>query len=535
MWQQNKSLREPKRHKWVQQQVIRASGKHKRMILKHTLKLAVLTTTIVAWQVLAQETEQNVRPDADDEERITVLDQVVPVADEDLAAEDTEVAGPPAALLGEAELSDRELLLAEFDRYKVLKAAGVFDEAENVAKRIVEMSIHQSGPTSNDTAKALSNLAIAQHGTKNFEAAQQNFQSAINIITENEDNLSAMLVNPLTGLGAAQLEGGRPDLASRTYSQAVHISHVNEGPHNLEQILILEALAETNLRLGSVADAKNNQDMIYALNIRHFTGNAMEMVPSLMRRAKWQRRTGYILDERATYRRIIRIVEDQHGKDDFSLIDPLTKLGQSYYFIDTSSDASSMQSATIASGEMYFKRAVRISENHPESDWQAIAATKLALADYYNFKGDQGRARKTYRDIWNLLSEDEERFAARLASLETTTLLNEDPIPRYVGSATRSDRDMPDSEIREGQIIMSYDISTRGRVTSLKVVEYEPKDFEEMRRFVVRELRTRIYRPRFIDAQPVATPNQVFTHTFYYTQEELESRRAAAEAKAAKR
>lgn len=495
------------------------------MIFKNTLNLAILTASIAAWPVHAQESAEA----GDEDDRITVLDQVVPVAD-DPATDDQTVSGPPEDLLDEAELTDRDLLLAEFERYKKLKAAGIFDEAENVAKRIIEILIRQSGPTSNDTAKALSNLAVVQHETKNFEAAQQNFQSAIEIISENEDKLNAMLINPLTGLGAAQLEGGRPDLASRTFSQAVHLSHVNEGPHNLDQVKILEALAETNLRLGSLEDAKNNQDMIYALNLRHYTDDAMQMVPSLMRRALWQRRTGYIFDERSTYRRVIRIVEKQNGKDDFTLIDPLTRLGQSYFYIDTS-ESTTYQATSVASGEMYFKRAVRIAENHQDSNWQTLAATKLALGDYYNFRGDQGRARKTYRDAWEIFSADEERIAARRAALESITALNEDPIPRYVDGATRDDSLLPDSGIREGRIIVSYDINARGRVSSLKVVEAEPVAFEEMRRFVIREMRTRIYRPRFVEAQPAVTPNQVFTHTFFYQQEELDKRRAAKEAK----
>jgi len=499
----------------------------KRMNFKQTVIPAVLTTTLVACQVLAQAVVKD--DEADD--RITVLDQVVPVADEvpgenGPASDDQEGLGPPDNLSNDAELTDRQQLLVEFERYKELKAAGVYDEAENVAKRVVEMSIQQSGPTSNDTAKALSNLAIVQHGANNFEAAQQNFQAAIDIITDNEDNLSAMLINPLTGLGSAQLEGGRPDLASRTYGQAVHISHVNEGPHNLEQVQILEALAETNLRLGSVEDAKNNHDMIYALNLRHYTGNAMDMVPPLMRRAKWQRRTGYVLDERATYRRIIRIVETENGKDDFSLIEPLTRLGQSYFYVDTS-DSGSFQSAGAASGEMYFKRAVRIAENHPDSSWQTLAGSKLALGDYYNFRGDQGRARKVYRNIWEMLSHGEVRIAARRVALENITLLNEDPIPSYVGNATRNDLLMSDAGLREGRVVVSYDINTRGRITSLKIVEAEPTDFEEMRRFVIREIRSRVFRPRFVDAQPTESPDQIFSHTFYYQQEELDARRAA--------
>ena len=105
-------------------------------------------------------------------------------------------------------MSPKEKLLYEFENYKRLMSEGVYDEADSAAKRIVTLAIQVSGPTSAETAKALTNLGIVQHRNKQFDAAQQNFESAIEIIEDNEDRLNSRLVNPLKGLGAAQLEGG---------------------------------------------------------------------------------------------------------------------------------------------------------------------------------------------------------------------------------------------------------------------------------------------------------------------------------------
>ncbi|MFQ5609083.1 MAG: tetratricopeptide repeat protein [Woeseiaceae bacterium] len=477
--------------------------------------IAATILTALAWATVgAQENDAGTEPADGYDGPITVLDQVVPVADE------TPAEGPPV----EEEPDPREALVAEFDRFKQLRENKVYDEAENVAKRIVEMAIRISGPQSADTSKALTNLGIIQHQTGNYEAAQQNFATAIEIIENNTDHLNATLVNPLKGLGQSQLASGRPDLASRTYRRAVHITHVNEGPHNLEQVEILEALAETNIRLGALEDARNNHDMIYALNLRNYDDNAMEIVPSLVRRAAWQRRTGYILDERATHRRIIRIIESVHGKEHLLLIDPLLKLGESYFYVDTS-ETQPFQTSSIASAEMYYKRAVRIAAENPDSDWTLMATTRIALGDYYNSRSDQGRARKSYREAWELLSEDPdnaERLDARRRALETVKVLNEEALPRFAGGATRADQANNDDELREGRVIFSYNVSTRGRVTGLKIVEMTPPEFEGMRRSVQRELRTRIFRPRFEDAEPVETPDRIFSHTFYYLQGELD-------------
>ena len=63
----------------------------------------------------------------------------------------------------------------------------------------------------------------------------------------------------------------------------------------MDQIEILESLAETSLRLGSVEDARDAHDKIYMLHQRKYEDDQLALVPSLMRRAEWQHRAGYIV------------------------------------------------------------------------------------------------------------------------------------------------------------------------------------------------------------------------------------------------
>lgn len=515
------------------------------MIAKDFLKLWVLSTAFVAAPILAQvasdveaspdETltdREQTAPVAD--EPITLLDQTVPVADEPITLLDQTVpvadepsdAGPPPMSAEEEEAAARQELADAFERFNELRAGGVFDEAENVAKRVIELSIRLNGPSSVDTAKALNNLGVIQHQTGNFEAAALNFEQAIDIIRDVEDQLSSMLVNPLKGLAAAQLASNRPDLAYGTYTRAMHVSHVNDGPHNLSQVDILEALAETNLRLGDIEEARNLQDTIYALHLRYYEDNQIEMVPPLMRLARWQHRTGYLLDERATLRRVIRIIEYVHNGNDLALIEPLTLLGQSYFYADQSQTAYA--TTTTASGELYFKRAVRIAEENPDASWEVLAAAKLSLGDYYTYRSDIGRARKAYREVWELLSLEDGRLDVRRAQLERANLLLEDPLPRYIGGATVNDTAIGEG-LREGRILVSYDISARGRVTGLQIIEATPAEFVDLQRLVSREIRDRIFRPRFENAEPVASPGQSFSHEYFYLQEALDELRAEAD------
>ena len=451
--------------------------------------------------------------------------QIVPVAEEGIdAAEDMSV----------PEADDVDSLVSEFALFKQLMEDRVFDEADTVAKRVVELAIRTQGAKSNELAKALTNLAIVQHQTGEYEAAQQNFETAIEIIEDNEDRLNAQLVNPLKGLGAAQLEGGRPDLALQTFGRAVHVTHVNEGPHNLDQIDLLESLAETNLRMGEIDEAREVQDTIYALNVRKHSIDQLGLVPPLMRRAAWQHRAGFIFDERTTYRRVIRIIEMNKDKEDLALIKPLLKLGTSYFFVDTSG-TEGYQDTRMATGEIYFKRAVRIAEENPEADWQAVVQTSLALGDFYMHMGNSQRGRQAYLDVWELLSKNEDptRLDVRREQLESIVPLNRHSLPEYIDpdDANADAGLQSDDPLLRGSITMTYDISSRGRTTDLKLIEANPPEFTNMQRTMQRELRRRIFRPRFENAVPVATPGQTLTHTYYYRQSDLDAITAAEAAK----
>jgi tetratricopeptide (TPR) repeat protein len=487
------------------------------MIYKGLLHSIVLVTVLASGFAVAAE-EPQIEDAVDDG---GLMDQTVPVAEEDAAAETAAQPGPRRS--NKADL--REELLDEFSNYKRLMSEGIYDEADTVAKRVVTLSIQLTGPRSSETAKALTNLGIVQHRNKQFDAAQQNFAAAIDIIEERDDRLNRRLINPLKGLGAAQLEGGRPDLAKQTFTRAIHVTHVNEGPHNMDQIDILESLAETNVRLGSIEEARAMHDKIYYLHRRRFEDDQLALIPSLMRRAEWQHRAGYIADEQATYRRAIRIIETNSSKEDIRLVEPLTKLGESYFYTDLHGEQGLHHNPST--GEIYFKRALRIAESSPKSDWTTATNSRLSLADYYMMQGNLTRARKLYAEIWNSLSDGEAKLLFRDEVFNNAVPLNDRPIPEFASEAGPSPLGRPSEEFLQGSVTLSFSVTNRGRVIEIEPVEVVPEVFTDMEKLVHREIRGRLYRPRFEDAEPVKSSNQVFTHLFYYKQSDLDERREA--------
>jgi tetratricopeptide (TPR) repeat protein len=180
--------------------------------------------------------------------------------------------------------SQRETDEAEIRRlfglYKESVISGNFLEADTLAKQIIELSIKVFGINSTESAKALTNLAIAQHGNKEYEAAERNFRASIDIIERISDRLNSALINPLKGLGATQLAIGRPDMARASFQRAVHLSHVNDGPHNLDQLDVLESMAEIYLAVGEHKEAVDVQERMYSIQARKLEPHSMDILPA---------------------------------------------------------------------------------------------------------------------------------------------------------------------------------------------------------------------------------------------------------------
>jgi hypothetical protein len=282
--------------------------------------------------------------------------------------------------------------------------------------------------------------------------------------------------------------------------------------------------------MGDLESARDAQDMIYSINVRKYALDTPELVPSLMRRARWQHKAGFISDERVSYRRAIRIIEKNSGRDSLDLVEPLIMLGRSFFYLDMSGQAQ-FSDSSMSSGEIYFRRAARIAEEHPDTNWQVVVQAQLALGDYYMYSNNSQRGRQVYVDTWNLLSEQEDGLNVRRVQLEQVVPLKQNKLPMYISSDEKTEAgDEKDNTLLQGSVSMSYTVSTRGQATDLKMIEAKPPEFERMISIVQREVRRRIYRPRMEDGKVVESPDLILVHKYFYRQSDLDAAQAALEA-----
>ena len=152
--------------------------------------------------------------------------------------------------------------------YEEARSAAIDDESDSLAKWIVTASIEAYGFDSMVTAHALTNLAMLQAANDESTAAAQNFTTAIEIVERVDNRLSADLIAPLKGLGAAYVSDGQPDRAGLVLHRALHLSHVNFGPHNYEQVETLLTLAHLLATAGMSDEALKVRKRISYLHAR---------------------------------------------------------------------------------------------------------------------------------------------------------------------------------------------------------------------------------------------------------------------------
>lgn len=436
-----------------------------------------------------------------------------------------------AAILDAEIETDAERLTRLFTLYLDAVSDRQFREADTLAKQIVELTIRAYGLDSDESAKALTNLAIAQHGISDYESAIVNYEAAIGIIQRIDDRLSYDLVNPLRGLGAAQLASGRPDLARDTFTRAVHVSHVNEGPHNLEQIETLESLAETYMSVGEFDEAVDIQKRIYYLQARGVDAKSLSIIPALKTRAGWQHRMQLYDQERFTWRRIISVIESNKGNDSIDLIEPLTRLGTSFLYVGIP-ESPYAPSASVSSGEVYLKRAVRVAESNPDAGWSVLADAMLELGDYYLRSSRPNRAQRVYEEVWRRLSEDDDadKLRARAEMLEKANILQDITPPRMYGGDPAVPLPGAPTGYLTGTAVYEYAVSIRGLPVNIRLVESDPPGLNDMYQSVARDVRRLVYRPRLEDGEVITSEGVTYTHTFYYREADLPEDVATARA-----
>lgn len=382
------------------------------------------------------------------------------------------------------------------------------------AREIVGLTVAACGPEDINVSRAINNLALLQVANGDFESAIENFQLVIAAReSKRESMVTASLLNPLMGLAEALVTVEAAQAAIEIYERAIHITHVNDGPGNVEQVPIIDALAAVYEGMGSRGEADRLANLRFRLLERYYEPTSDQYFDALEQRAKWADR--YDNDSQATYayNRLIERMGERYGEDSPLLIEPLMAFATVSIGRRTGRYARTEQ-GLLQEARRAIKRAESIARDNADSDPTVLPRMLILKGDWMQYIGSRRRARDLYAEAWTLLS----------TTPELVTLRNEllgMPLPIYKGEIYDIyDRpDTQDVDLRnypeQGFVDLTYRIDEMGKPSAVEVTNSEPAGL--MDEYVTTRLQSYIYRPQFRDGEPVAYDRVIsFRHEFRY-------------------
>ncbi|MDX1498613.1 MAG: tetratricopeptide repeat protein [Woeseiaceae bacterium] len=417
------------------------------------------------------------------------------------------------------------------DAYAEAMAAGLFAEAETLAKERLEAAIAAGRREALDTAELFSDLARAQRLKGDIDAARQNYELAVELIEARRDMLDPALVRPLRGIAETHIDARRPDLALPFIDRALHVRQVNEGPHSLGQAPALELLVTAHRQMGELDEAAAAAERLHFVYARAYPGKRMEVVPALLRKGRAYGEMGDRRKERDAYERAAAIVRHNEGDASPHMIEPLIHLGRSHqdeyfiaYVVATAAEELP-DDKLLREAQDYFESAREIAARaDPDQHWELIIAAELAAGDFHTLKDDAGPAGIRYREAWRLLTVYDEKGDRRRREFESVVPLLEVLPDLSVALPFNADTDGALPRYDTGVIVTQFTITRRGRTKDIGLVDITPSRNDAVETEVKKSLRRRVYRPRFENGFAVDAPGQTIRYEFPVPRSAAEAR-----------
>jgi TonB family protein len=354
------------------------------------------------------------------------------------------------------------------------------------------------------------------------------------IVAERERRTSrydVSLVVPLTMLGDALSGETKYPEALRSYEHAQHIARVVGGLHTTEQVDIVYREANALASMGKIDRANDRQEYAYETLERKYGPFSPDLVPGLYHLAGWYDRTSNIFAARGLYERALQILARTSGENDPSLIPALRGVATTYReerfppyqmaderepvgLVGSSGLPQVGQPALVVNrfgpGEQALVQIIKIMSTDPNAKPIDVAHAELDLADWYLLFDKPSRALPVYVHARQIMHDRAQLTDEQIAAYfgEPTALYR----PIYGNPA------LPPQALRsnptQGHVEVSYTVTPLGEVEDLKTISSEPEGMMDTK--VRRGMRAARFRPRFEGDNPVASPNQVYRHTFIY-------------------
>ncbi len=416
--------------------------------------------------------------------------------------------------------------------FRQLLDAGEFEQAATLAQELLEAAERQPGPGGEHLQVALMNLALAQYLNEDYMGAEASYLRVVELVEKSGRLATPRLARAQAGLATTYYAGKRYDLAVPRYELAIALVRREQGLFTEEQIPFLEKYADSLVHVGRADDAVRARRYILRAIERIYGADSLRYAQEFESIGRWFTRIGAYDPARASLRKSIRIIEDANGEDAVELIGPLTALADcarrqlidpSYTRATAADDQRqslfhdtmppvlpSMSSNTIVNeGQSALNRAVAIATAQVPPSPVQVADVRTLLGDWYQSRGKEEQGLASYQLAWRAAGD------SNVDGKPLTELLFGRPVPlvytppgswnRYAGR--------PADEVVVRLAVLDLTIAADGRVAEATIRSDggNPKFGEQLQRAA----QAAIYRPRFENGAPVATPGVTLEQPFY--------------------
>jgi tetratricopeptide (TPR) repeat protein len=386
----------------------------------------------------------------------------------------------------------------EFER---LLAADELPAALPMGERMVALSEQEFGRNTRQTAEAYTRLAEAQRQAGDWDAAERNFISAIEIYRSIDGAFSPLVIAPLTSLGDTYHEATQYRSAVSAYSEARTVSRRAFGLLNEEQIAFLDRMSRSLLELNQSAEADLQQVEALRLVERNWPPESPQAVAAIYKYADWLRQRGLYQQERDQYARALRVIRTNFGKEDPRQVQPLVGIGNSFR----------NQRIPEGQGVGALRDALALLLAQSNRDELAIATVLRDLGDWEVAFNKAGYDGAEYRRAWQLLGNVADGEQLRRTWFTGPTFLLREPI------SLRWLSDEPSAP--SGHVLVRFDLDAAGQSGNETVLESEPPGLKD--EAVLRQIRRSRFRPQMENGELVPSEALALLFNFRYRTDAL--------------
>ena len=378
------------------------------------------------------------------------------------------------------------------------------------------------------TAFALNSLPVcAQEAAVNEPTVDANPQEeqaytrSIEAIESDGGAYAGELSELLLGLALTLQSQGRHTEAIALFRRGIHLTRVNEGLYCAQQVPLLQGEIASHLAIQDYAMADERQDYLYRIQTRSLeAGDAL--TDALVQQAQWQYAAyqlglgadGYLrlLNMLELYRQALGMVatEENGVETSVKLLPPLQGMLKTQYLIagytEQDSDRPFSEDERPPEALLQFNAYRAQSYRQGNNIIEAIARIEPNIAQTQVMLGDWSLWNGRTKDAWQAYRRAETELAVEDDAQVGLQSIFAQPValPDIAGLASLP----PAVDAKQADVVLEFTVDEKGRVQDLERLGDNEESVKQAKQ-LMKQIRKTVFRPRFVDGQPLETEKMV--------------------------